>query len=173
MIQEFARRVGAFLPRLGAGLGVFLAFFAIAVAAGRVLRAPHVSSRVPRELWLILARTVKSSLVVLGLVMSLGTMGVDVSAVVAGLGLTGFALGFAVKDALSNVLAGIMTVIYKPFRVGDRIQVVGLEGVVMDIDMRYTLVDAGDRRHLIPNSTLLNHPVAVLARGRDAGPASR
>ena len=166
-MDEVARRVAAFLPPLGAGLAVFGAFVVAAMIASRLARTPRLTSRVPRELWILLARTAKAALLVIGLVMSLGTMGVDVSAVVAGLGLTGFALGFAVKDALGNVLAGVMTLIYKPFRVGDRIQVMGLEGRVYDIDMRYTSLDAGEKHHLVPNSALFSHPVAVIQEKKD------
>ena len=51
-----------------------------------------------------------------------GTVGVDVSALVAGLGLAGFAIGFALRDAVSNTLAGVLVLMYQPFRVGDDIK---------------------------------------------------
>ena len=54
----------------------------------------------------------KLSLIVFGLVTALGTAGVNVSALVAGLGLTGFALGFAFRDVLSNLLAGVLILLY-------------------------------------------------------------
>ena len=57
---------------------------------------------------------------------SLGTLGINVSALVAGLGLTGFALGFAFRDALSNVLAGVMILLYHPFHRGDCANITGL-----------------------------------------------
>jgi small conductance mechanosensitive channel len=53
-----------------------------------------------------------------GIVIGLGTMGVDVTALVPGLGLTGFALGFALRDAVSTLLAGILIILYQPFQVG-------------------------------------------------------
>lgn len=55
----------------------------------------------------------------LGLVTALGTAGVNVSALVTSLGLVGFALGFALKDALSNIISGILLLLYRPFSVGD------------------------------------------------------
>ena len=57
-----------------------------------------------------------------GLVTALGTLGVDVSALVAGLGLTGFALGFAVKDTISNILAGVLLLVYRPFSKKDYVE---------------------------------------------------
>ncbi len=88
-------------------------------------------------------------------------MGVDVSALVAGLGLTGFALGFALRDAVSNLLAGILIILYQPFRPGDRIEVAGSAGTVVGVNLRYTVLDAGDRRILVPNSTLFSNSVTV------------
>ena len=52
----------------------------------------------------------------LGVITALGTIGVDVTGLVAGFGLTGFAVGFAMKDALANLLAGVMILLYRPFR---------------------------------------------------------
>jgi small-conductance mechanosensitive channel len=77
------------------------------------------------------------------------------------LGLTGFALGFALKDSLANLLAGAMILFYRPFRRGAHITVSGLEGVVKDIDLRYTTLVMNERRILLPNSTLLTNPVIV------------
>ena len=168
MSRELAVRVADFLPRFGAALGVFSGFCLGAGFLTRLLRKPRLASRVPKEIWRLLSRMAKLALLVIGLIMSLGTMGVDVSAAVAGLGLTSFALGFAVKDALSNVMAGVMTLIYQPFRVGDMIQVTGLEGVVQDIDLRYTTLESGGKRHLVPNAALFSNSVTILPSG---GPA--
>ncbi|MCH7888958.1 MAG: mechanosensitive ion channel [Proteobacteria bacterium] len=96
-----------------------------------------------------------------GAITALGTVGIDVTALVAGLGLVGFGLAFALRDAISNLLAGVIVLMYRPFRVGDHVATAGFEGKVMAIDLRYTTIDAGDNRHLIPNSTLLSKPVTV------------
>ncbi len=80
---------------------------------------------------------------------------------VAGLGLSGFALGFALKDALSNMLAGILILFYHPYRCGDKIMITGCEGVVTDINLRYTKLDAAEKEYLIPNSTCFTKWVAV------------
>jgi small conductance mechanosensitive channel len=94
-------------------------------------------------------------------IVGFGTMGVDVTALVAGLGLTGFALGFALRDAVSNLLAGVLIILYQPFRSGDRIEVAGSAGRVVGINLRYTILDAGDRRILVPNSNLFSNSVVV------------
>ena len=92
-------------------------------------------------------------------------VGVNVSALVAGLGLTGLAIGIALKDVVSNAIAGIMILIYKPFQRNDRIVVTGLEGTVVQIDLRFTTLETADRRILIPNSNLLTNSIIVYRRG--------
>src|SRR5918996_5146829 len=124
------------------------------VVLQRIIR--HIGERGGhrRDVFEFLARTPKIVLVVFGAVTALGTLGIDVSALVAGLGLTGFALGFALRDILSNILAGILLLTYRPFRRGDRIAVAGFEGIVADLDLRYTTLQTDTGKVLIPNATL-------------------
>jgi small-conductance mechanosensitive channel len=85
-----------------------------------------------------------------------------VSALVAGLGLTGFALGFALQDVISNVLAGIMILMNRPFRRGNYIKVGNHEGTVIDMDLRYTSLQKDNLKILIPNSTLFKEAITIL-----------
>ncbi len=88
----------------------------------------------------LIARVVKIVMLLLGSITVLGALGVDVSALVAGLGLTGFALGFALKDIVSNLISGAMILIHHPFSLDDFIAVGEFEGPVVDIDLRYTTI---------------------------------
>jgi small-conductance mechanosensitive channel len=81
---------------------------------------------------------------------------------VAGLGLTGFALGFALKDSISNLLSGVLILLYRPFQTGNRIRISGYEGTVISIDLRYTELESDGNKVLIPNSKLFTDPVTVL-----------
>lgn len=114
------------------------------------------------HLSLILKRTSRIGFIIVGLITALGTLGINVSALVAGLGLTGFALGFALKDTISNLLAGILILLYQPFRIGDNIEVSGFSGNVTTIDLRYTELNDNGRKVLIPNSKLFTDPIIVL-----------
>ena len=82
-------------------------------------------------------RVVKIVMLLLG---SITALGVNVSALVAGLGLNGFALGFALKDIVSNLISGAMILIHHPFSLDDFIAVGEFEGPVVDIDLRYTTI---------------------------------
>lgn len=119
------------------------------------------------------ARMASIAIMVFGTVTGLGTMGINVSALVAGLGLTGFALGFALKDVLSNFIAGVLILLYRPFHLYDHITVAGLEGTVTEIDLRYTTLQKEGQRYLVPNSILFTNSIGIIEsparEKRDAG----
>lgn len=150
-----------FLPRLGVAIIIFLAFWIAArLLRGAVMRfgrTRHLSVDVVN----LLEQITEVGLLLFGVVTSLGTLGVDVGAMIAGLGLVGFALGFALRDLLSNFLAGMLILIYNPFVRGDRINVSGNEGQVIEINLRYTVLQEGTKKALIPNSILFSNPVIV------------
>ena len=106
----------------------------------------------------------KISILVFGAITALGTLGINVSALVAGLGLSGFALGFALKDTISNLLAGVMILAYQPFDIGDYIVVTGKEGKVIHIDFRYTTLENNEKIILIPNSLVFANTVSILRK---------
>ncbi len=161
----------AWLPRLGLGLAVAAAFWLAGVAArGALLRVAARMEAGRDAVVRLLGRVAHLGLVLVGAVSGLGTLGVDVGALVAGLGLTGFAVGFALRDALSNLLAGVLILLYQPFRCGDRIQVAGKEGVVRWIDLRYTTLEDEGGRVLVPNGVLLTQTVRVREDGGADGP---
>jgi small-conductance mechanosensitive channel len=165
---ELQKQVALYLPKIGAGFLIFVGAWLISSIAKRlILQIARRSDPSKQDVIELLAQISRVSLFVFGTVTALGTLGINVSALVAGLGLTGFALGFAFRDALSNVLAGVLIVMYRPFLRDDHIVVVGLEGDVVGIDLRYTTLRHEDKIFLIPNSTLFTNPI-ILTRPRPA-----
>jgi small conductance mechanosensitive channel len=163
--HRFVIEVALFMPRLVTSFAIVLAFWIAAVLVSRLLERVLVLRAVDPDLTALLTRAGRVTLMLFGIVTALGTVGVDVKALVAGLGLTGFALGFALRDIISNTLAGILILAYKPFRRGDRVTVAGREGTISEIDLRYTVLDAErEVRILIPNSTLFTNSIAVHRR---------
>jgi len=80
------------------------------------------------------------------------------STLLAGAGVLALALSFASQQALSNVISGLFIVIFKPFRIKDRLHLVtkgGIEGVVEDITLRHTVIrNLENRRIIVPNSVI-------------------
>ncbi len=87
---------------------------------------------------------------------------VNPGGVFATLGVGSVAVGFAFKDILQNLLAGLLLLINRPYKRGDQIVVKGFEGTVEHIESRATLIKTYDgRRVIIPNSDVYTSPVVV------------
>ncbi|MCK4560447.1 MAG: mechanosensitive ion channel [Calditrichia bacterium] len=162
MVQTLIEQTTLWAPRVGGVIVVFLVFFILAKIIKRIITNNAERLKLDRNLTSLLARTSSITLIIFGIVTALGTLGVNVSALVAGLGLTGFAIGFALKDTISNLLSGVLILLYRPFEIGNRIKISGYEGIVVSIDLRYTELDADGNKILIPNSKLFTDPITVL-----------
>lgn len=170
--NELLNQASHFALRFFAGLVIFLVFWLAGYLAQTTIRRVYEKSDPgKKDVLNLVGQTTKAGLLVLGAVTALGTMGINVSALVAGLGLTGFALGFALRDALSNLLAGLLIFTYRPFQRYNRIAVAGFEGAVIEIDFRYTTLQADGRKFLIPNGTLFTNTISLLEAEKEEGKA--
>ena len=159
--REAVAQAVLWVPTLFVALGLLIFFLILSrLAHFGVLRIVQ-RTRAHGPLGELLASVARVGLFVLGVITALGTLGVNIMGIVAGLGLTGFALGFALKDSIANLLAGVLILLYRPFEVGDRIDVGGLSGRVSHVDLRYTELDAESERVLVPNSKMLTDPIKV------------
>jgi small conductance mechanosensitive channel len=164
VVERLSERLILFGPRLLTALLVLAVAWIGARIASRVVcrLGRHVRSV---EVVDVLARTIALAILAVGIVSSLGTVGVNIMGLVAGLGLAGFAIGFALKDALQNALSGILILMYRPFARGDRVAVTGFEGVVSGIDLRYTALTLDDgRTALVPNAAIFSNAIVVRRR---------
>ncbi len=160
-IQSLVDQIVRWLPQLVVGILVFMAFWITAEGVSKIIQQVREKSRIDQHVLSLLAKTTKLVIIIFGVITALGTLGINVSALVAGLGLTGFALGFALKDTISNLLAGVLILIYHPFNINDRIKVASYEGKVISIDLRYTELEGEESIVLIPNSKLFTEPIII------------
>ena len=101
-------------------------------------------------------------LIIACLMFILGIWDKDVTGFVAGLGIAGIVLGFALKDSLSNIFGGISIILDKTYRVGDRIKIgdPGESGIVYDISLRSTRIKTWDNDVIIiPNGMMANSKI--------------
>lgn len=160
------------LPKLGASCAVFIGFWIGGMVAAKLIDRLGRSRRLDADLTLFLRQSSKISLLVFGAISALGTLGVNVSAVVAGLGLTGLALGLALKEVVSNAVAGVMLILYKPFNRGDVVKVLDFQGRALEVNLRYTLLETSDGRVYVPNMMLVTNVVLVGAADLGANQVS-
>ena len=94
----------------------------------------------------------------------LGIFGINTTSFAAVLGATGLAIGLAFQGTLSNFAAGVMLLIFRPFKAGDLVKVAGELGVVDEIDLLTIKIDTLDnRRILIPNSKVFGDTIETLS----------
>jgi len=104
---------------------------------------------------------VKYSLLIIGLVTALDSAGIKVSAVLASLGIAGLTIGFAARDSLSNIIAGALIFLDRPFVIGDLVEIEGFYGEVDKITLRSTRIVTSDGKMLaVPNTEIINKTVA-------------
>jgi len=98
----------------------------------------------------------QSTLMVMVLIAALAQLGVQTTSLIALLGAAGLAVGLSLQGSLSNFAAGVLIVIFKPFRVGDAIEAGGVLGIVEEIGILTTELRSPDNRKIIvPNSKIM------------------
>ncbi len=108
----------------------------------------------------IVRKGVRSIIWILGIIVALNNAGYNVGALLAGLGIGGLALALAAQDTVKNIFGGIMIFVDKPFRMGDRINIIGYDGMIEEIGLRSTRLRKLDGRLVtIPNSTFSDNSV--------------
>lgn len=101
-----------------------------------------------------------AALLVMTAIIALQQIGVPVASIVAVLGAAGLAIALAMKDSLSNIAAGIMLIVLRPFREGDTVQVAGQEGTIEQIRVFQTRLRTADNRVVVlPNSSITTAPI--------------
>lgn len=108
-----------------------------------------------------LEKVLKTVVIILGLFFIFNAWKINISPLLATAGIAGLAIGFAVKDALSNILGGLQLVLDRTFKVGDKVQLESGEmGVILDIGLRSTKLKTYDNEVIyIPNGYLANSKI--------------
>jgi small conductance mechanosensitive channel len=97
------------------------------------------------------------ALLVLVLIAAAGQLGINTASFLTIVGAAGLAVGLALKDSLSNFSAGVMLVLFRPFRIGDAVQAAGVKGKVVGINIFNTIINTPDnQRIIIPNNSITN-----------------
>ena len=153
------------LPGIVAGLLLLALSWWVSGLVKRAVQGVLARTSTEGHVDLLVARTARAATFIIGVIIALGVMGVQVTALVASLGLAGVTIGFALKDVLANSMAGVLLLLQRPFTIGDSITVSGFEGVVVDIRVRDTMLHTGDGRVVfIPNSSVFNSPIVNISR---------
>jgi small conductance mechanosensitive channel len=136
---------------------ILVVFRFIARLVKRVVRASCERSSLDMSVLLkdILESASGSTVMILGVLMALSQIGISLGPMLAGLGVAGFIVGFALQDTLANFAAGAMILIYRPYDVDDFVEVTGASGLVKHMSLVSTTITTFDNQTLVvPNSKI-------------------
>jgi small-conductance mechanosensitive channel len=152
------------IPNLLTALGIFILALYFARVLSRIVSRVLKRRNAPEGVTQLLAQLAYGTIVVAGMITALQRF-FDVTAFLAGLGILGFTVGFALQDVMKNFVAGVILLIQQPFHVNEVIGVAGFDGTVLEIDLRSTEIKASDGRIVnIPNASILAGPIINYTR---------
>lgn len=158
--QDLLQHAIEFIPRVIAALVIFVAsLFLSALAARWAKRAASLRTS-EIEMLELFSRLARWSVLVLGTILALDQVNFDLTAFVAGLGIAGFTIGFALQDIARNFVAGILLLLGRPFNIGDAVQIGDFSGSVLEISLRSTEIETFDgEKVILPNIDVFTSPV--------------
>jgi small conductance mechanosensitive channel len=149
MFTQYGLRV------LGAFIILILGLWVAGRAAGVVRRLLSRSRHVDVTLLNFFASAIRYTIISITVIAVLDKFGVETTSLLAVLGAAGLAIGLALQGTLSHIAAGIMLLIFRPFRIGDHIELEKLEGTVDEITLFVTTMTTKDGIHMIvPNGLI-------------------
>jgi len=146
-------------PVIFALIILFVAYI-VANVADRSVRSTMEKAKIDQTLSRFGGKLVRYLVLILGVIFALSKFGIDVTAFAAVIAAAGFAVGMALSGTLSNFAAGVMLLIFRPFKVGQVVSAGGITGKVEEIELFTTTFDTPDnRRIIVPNSALFGSTI--------------
>jgi small conductance mechanosensitive channel len=150
----------AFLPKLLSAMVLFVVSIYLANLISRLVRNIMQRRRADPGMRLLVYHITRWGLIIAGTAVALQQVDFQLTAFLAGLGILGFTVGFALQDISQNVVAGLLLLIQKPFEMDDLIEVESFRGHVRSIDLRSTELHTLDGQNvLIPNASVFTTPI--------------
>jgi len=156
----------AFLPKLGLAILIYLTARIVSSWAVGILRKGMQRRGHDLEVIVLLEMLTRWGILALGIVLALEQIAPGkTTSLVAGLGIAGFTIGFALQDVAKNFVAGILLLLQQPFEIGDSIEVADYGGTVLNITLRATEMRTWDGRFvIIPNGDIFVKPIINLSK---------
>lgn len=130
------------------------------IAVGFVVRAIRLGMRkngIDKTLETFICNLVKWALMIVVIIAAISQLGIHTTSFVAIFGAAGLAVGLALQGSLSNFAAGVLIVLFRPYKAGDWIEAAGIAGSVEQVQILTTVLRTGDnKRVIVPNSQIMN-----------------
>ncbi|MBK9210495.1 MAG: mechanosensitive ion channel [Anaerolineales bacterium] len=140
------------LPNIITALAIFVLSLYFARVLSNVLKRVLVKGKTVSGVTDLLSDILRWTIIIFGVITALQRF-FNVTAFITGLGIIGFTVGFALQNVMQNFVSGIILLMQQPFKVGDEINVLNFDGVVLKIDLRTTEMRTLDGRiAILPNA---------------------
>ena len=134
---------------------IFAVGYLVAGWAGRATAGAVTRAKIDRTLATFFGKLVRALVLVFVVIMCLGKFGINTASLAAVVAAAGFAVGLAFQGTLGNFSSGVMLLIFRPFKVGDAVNISGVTGKVAEIALFSTIIDTFDnRRFIVPNGSI-------------------
>jgi small conductance mechanosensitive channel len=152
-LVDLAIRFG---PKVVVALLIMLVGFMVSRWAARAMHRALGRLELEPPVRILLVRIARALVIGLFAIMALQNLGVELLPLIAGLGVVGAGLALATQGVLSNVVAGLTIIFTKPYRVGEYVAIIGVEGEVQTISLFTTTLLHADRSHVVvPNRKIV------------------
>ena len=163
---QYGELLASFSINILSALAILIIGWVVAgLAKKATTRALERTKRVDRTLILVLSNIARYFIIVTALIGVLSQFGVQTASIIAALGAAGLAIGLALQGTLSNIAAGVMLLLLRPFRVGDYIDADGIGGTVDEVGLFMTQMRTADGVYIaVPNSSIFNRTIRNFSR---------
>jgi small conductance mechanosensitive channel len=163
-----------FGPKLLVALLILLAGYYIGAWFGRLLQGSLSRMQIDEALVTLMVRVARIAVLGMFVVLALQNLGVQLLPLIAGLGVAGAGVALAMQGLLSNLAAGFVIVFTRPFKLGEYIAIIGVEGVVKEINLFNTVLGHADQsRVVIPNRKIVGEILHNYGQIRQTGVSLR
>ena len=158
--EQLAQTGMSFGTNLLAALAIFFIGRWVTTRVVTLMKAALTRAKVDKTLVSFLGNVANIGLLILIIIAALGKLGIPTTSVTALIGGAGLAVALSLKDQLSNFAAGVLIILFRPFKVGDFIRVNGFEGIVREIKMVQTSLSTPDNEEVVlPNSVVMTNSI--------------
>jgi len=145
---------------LGATIILIIGFYFAGKLSKLARKKLGVFNKVDPLIVPIIGNIIRYGIIIITLIAVLGQFGVQTTSIIAVLGAAGLAIGLALQGTLSNVAAGVMLLLLRPFTTGDWVETGSVSGTIREVGLFTTIIDTFDNVYVsIPNSSIWNSTI--------------
>lgn len=156
-LYEQFQSVGVnFAIKIIAAIAIFLIGRIVARVVTKGIRKLMTSQEVDKILESFVSNLVYWALMTFVVIAAINQVGVQTTSLIAIMGAAGLAIGLALQGSLSNFAAGVLIVMFRPYKVGDYIEAAGIAGAVLQVQILTTILKTGDNKQIVvPNAQIM------------------